>query len=434
MKRQMHLGLFILGTGSHVAGWRYPGAVDSFQDFPAIQEIGCTAERGKFDMIFMGDNLYADPTAHPSYTLRLEPMTMLAALATSTSRIGLGATVSTTYSDPFSVARVFASLDHISGGRAAWNAVTTANPATAANFGTVHPDHARRYEMAGEFLDVVKGLWDGWADDAIVADRGSGLYIDPAKLRSIDHEGPFFKVKGPVNIGRCPQGQPVVLQAGGSDAGQALAARTADVVFSVVQDMEESKAGYASLKKRLPAFGRRAEDITVLPGVMPIVGRTEKEAFEKLNTLQSFISESNAIAILSDRFGQDMSAYDLDGPIPDIALPDSYHSFAKVMLAKARRENMTLRDIYNLTAAARGHWVLCGSAESIADTLQQWFDEHAADGFNVMPPYFHEGFEDFVDLVVPILQDRGLYRREYEGTTLRDHLGLKRPKNPYFGS
>ena len=434
MKRQMHLGLFILGTGSHVAGWRYPGAVDSFQDFPAIQQIGRTAERGKFDMIFMGDNLYADASAHPSYTLRLEPMTMLAALATSTSRIGLGATVSTTYSDPFSVARVFASLDHISNGRAAWNAVTTANPSTAANFGTVHPDHARRYEMAGEFLDVVKGLWDGWADDAIVADRKSGVYIDPKKLRSIDHEGTFFKVKGPVNIGRCPQGQPVVLQAGGSDAGQALAARTADVVFSVVQDMDESKAGYASLKKRLPSFGRRAEDITVLPGVMPIVGRTEKEAFEKLNTLQSFISESNAIAILSDRFGQDMSAYDLDGPIPDIALPDSYHSFAKVMLAKARRENMTLRDIYNLTAAARGHWVLCGSAESIADTLQQWFDEYAADGFNVMPPYFHEGFEDFVDLVVPILQDRGLYRRDYEGTTLRDHLGLKRPKNPYFQS
>jgi FMN-dependent oxidoreductase (nitrilotriacetate monooxygenase family) len=432
MNRQMHLGLFILGTGSHVAGWRYPGAVDSFQDFPSIQEIGRTAERGKFDMIFMGDNLYADPGAHPSYTLRLEPMTMLAALATTTSRIGLGATVSTTYSDPFSVARVFASLDHISNGRAAWNAVTTANPATAANFGTVHPDHARRYEMAGEFLDVVKGLWDGWADDAIVADRKSGLYIDPAKLRSIDHEGTFFKVKGPVNIGRCPQGHPVVLQAGGSDAGQALAARTADVVFSVVQDMDESKAGYASLKKRLPAFGRSAEDITVLPGVMPIVGRTEKEAFEKLNTLQSFISESNAIAILSDRFGQDMSAYDLDGPIPDIALPDSYHSFAKVMLAKARRENMTLRDIYNLTAAARGHWVLSGSAESIADSLQQWFDEYAADGFNVMPPYFHEGFEDFVHLVVPILQERGLFRTDYNGTTLRDHLGLKRPKNPFF--
>ena len=432
VKRQMHLGLFILGTGSHVAGWRYPGAVDSFQDFPAIQQIGKTAERGKFDLIFMGDNLYADAAAHPSYTLRLEPLTMLAALATSTSRIGLGATVSTTYSDPFSVARVFASLDHISNGRAAWNAVTTANPATAANFGTTHPDHARRYEMADEFLTVVKGLWDGWADDAIVADRQSGLYIDPAKLHPIDHAGAFFKVKGPLNIGRAPQGHPVVLQAGGSEAGQALAARTADIVFSVVQDIDEAKAGYASLKNRLPAFGRATQDVTVLPGVMPIVGRTEKEAFEKLGVLQGFVSGSNAIAILSDRFGQDMSAYDLDGPIPDIALPDSYHSFARVMLAKARRENMTLRDLYNLTAAARGHWVLCGSAESIADTLQQWFEEHAADGFNVMPPYFHEGFEDFVDLVVPILQERGLFRADYEGSTLRDHLGLQRPKNSLF--
>jgi FMN-dependent oxidoreductase (nitrilotriacetate monooxygenase family) len=432
MKRQMHLGLFLLGTGSHVAGWRYPGAVDSFQDFPAIQEIGRTAERGKFDLIFMGDNLYADAATHPSYTLRLEPLTMLAALSTSTSRIGLGATVSTTYSDPFTVARAFASLDHISGGRAAWNAVTTSNPATAANFGTTHPDHARRYEMAGEFLDVVKGLWDGWADDAMVADRESGLYIDPAKLRAIDHAGAFFKVKGPLNISRSPQGHPVVLQAGGSEAGQALAARTADVVFSVVQDIEEAKAGYASLKHRLPAYGRKASDVAVLPGVMPVVGRTDKEAFEKLAVLQSFVSGSNALAMLSDRLGQDMSAYDLDGPIPDLALPDSSHGFAKVMLAKARRDSMTLRDLYNLTAAARGHWVLCGSAENIADTMQHWFDDHAADGFNV--PYFHEGFADFVDLVVPILQERDLFRADYAGKTLRDHLGLRRPENGWFAA
>jgi FMN-dependent oxidoreductase (nitrilotriacetate monooxygenase family) len=434
MKRQMHLGLFILATGSHVAGWRYPGAVGSFQDFPAVAQIGRTAERGKFDLIFVGDNLYADAGSHPSYTLRLEPLTMLAALAASTSHIGLGATVSTTYSDPFSVARAFASLDHVSNGRAAWNAVTTANSSAAANFGTTHPDHARRYEMAGEFLDVVKGLWDGWADDAVVADRVSGLYIDPARLRPIDHDGPFFKVKGPLNISRSPQGHPVVLQAGGSEAGQNLAARTADVVFSVVQDIDEAKAGYASLKNRLPAFGRKAEDVTVLPGVMPIVGRTDKDAFEKLAVLQSFVSGSNALAILSDRLGQDMSAYDLDGPVPDLALPDSYQSFASVMLAKARRENMTLRDLYNLTAAARGHWVLCGSAERIADTLQAWFDDRAADGFNVMPPYFHEGFEDFVQLVVPILQERGLFRADYVGTTLRDHLGLRRPANPFFQS
>ncbi|ODN69397.1 LLM class flavin-dependent oxidoreductase [Methylobrevis pamukkalensis] len=427
MPRQMHLGLFILGTGSHVAGWRYPGAVTSFQDFSAIAEIARTAERGLFDLIFMGDNLNADPAAHPSYTLRLEPLTMLAALATVTSRIGLGATVSTTYADPFSVARVFASLDHISAGRAAWNAVTTANPAAAANFGTVHPDHARRYEMAGEFLDVVGGLWDCWDDDAVVADAASGLYIDPARVHALDHAGAFFKVKGPVNIGRAPQGRPVVLQAGGSEPGQILAARTADVVFSVVQEIGEARAQYAALKARLAAFGRTEAEVTVLPGVMPVVGRTDEEAFARLAVLQGFIDSSNGLALLSDRLGIDMSGYDLDGPIPDIPLPDTYHSFARVMLSKARRENMKLRDLYNLTAAARGHWVLCGSPTTIADTLEEWFTTGAADGFNVMPPWFHEGFTDFVDLVVPELQRRGLFRTQYEGTTLRDHLGLSRP-------
>ena len=428
MKRQMHLGLFLLGTGSHSAGWRHPGAVDSFTDFAAIKQIGETAERGCFDLIFMGDNLNADLTAHPSYTLRLEPLTMLAALSTSTRHIGLGATVSTTYNDPFSVARMFASLDHISGGRAAWNAVTTSNAAVGANFGTVHPDHARRYDMAGEFLDVVKGLWDCWDDNALVADKATGLYIDPARVRSLDHEGTFFKVKGPVNIGRAPQGHPVVLQAGGSEPGVNLAARTADVVFSVVQDMDEAKAAYASLKKRLPLFGRTADQVTVLPGVMPVVGRTDREARDKLNALQAFIGGGNALGVLSERFGFDFSTCDLDGPIPELPVADTYHSFTRVLLAKARREQMSLRDLYSLTAAARGHWVLCGSPETIADTLQQWFEEGAADGFNIMPPYFHEGFDDFVDGVVPILQERGLFRREYAGSTLRDHFGLQRPE------
>jgi FMN-dependent oxidoreductase (nitrilotriacetate monooxygenase family) len=423
----MHLGLFILGTGSHVAGWRYPGAFDSFQDIGQIRRIAAIAERGKFDLIFMGDNLYADPAAHPSYTLRLEPLTMLAAIAMTTTRIGLGATASTTYGDPFSTARAFASLDHISAGRAAWNAVTTANPTSAANFGRNHPDHSLRYEIAEEFVSVVKALWDCWDDDALVADRASGLYIDPAKLRALDHVGPYFQVKGPLNIGRSPQGQPVVLQAGGSAPGQRLAARTADVVFSVVQDIDEARQQYADLKAQLPAFGRSAQSLTLLPGVMPVVGRTEREAFDKLATLQSFVSEQNALALLTDRFGLDMSGCDLDGPVPDLPPSDNYHSFASVMLAKARRENMKLRDLYNLIAAARGHWVLCGAATQVADTLQHWFETGAADGFNVMPPYFPGGFDDFVDLVVPILQERGLFRADYAGATLRDHLGLPRP-------
>lgn len=427
MTRQMHLGLFLLGTGSHAAGWRMPGALDSFQDFAAIRQIGVTAERGLFDLIFMGDNLNADPMAHPSYTLRLEPLTMLAALSTGTRHIGLGATVSTTYSDPFTVARAFASLDHISQGRAAWNAVTTSNAAVGANFGTVHPDHASRYARAGEFVDVVKGLWDCWDDDALVADRASGLYIDPAKVHALAHDGRFFKVRGPLNIGRAPQGRPVVLQAGGSEPGLDLAARTADVVFSVVQDFDEARVAYAALKDRLPRFGRRTDEVTVLPGVMPVVGRTDREARDKLNALQAFIGGGSALAVLSERFGHDFSTCDLDGPVPDLALPDTYHSFTRVLLSKARRERMSLRDLYSLTAAARGHWVLCGSPDTIADTLQHWFEHGAADGFNVMPPYFHEGFDDFVDGVVPILQARGLFRRAYSGTTLRDHLGLPRP-------
>ncbi len=423
----MHLGLFLLGTGSHIAGWRMPGAVDSFQDIDAVQRIAATAERACFDLIFMGDNLYADPATHPSYTARLEPLTMLAAVAATTRHIGLGATMSTTFSDPFTVARAFASLDHISHGRAAWNAVTSANPAAAANFGRRHPDHASRYEIAAEFVDVVKRLWDGWTDDAIVADRSTGQYIDPARVHPIDHAGPHFTVAGPLNIGRAPQGHPVMLQAGGSEPGQALAASTADVVFSVEQDVGEARAHYAALKARLPRLNRAPHTLKILPGVMPVVGRTDREAFDTLAQLQGFVDSTNALAMLSDRLGVDMRRYRLDGPVPDLALPDTYHSFSRVMLNKARRESMTLRDLYNLVAAARGHWVLCGSAEHVADTLQDWFDTGAADGFNIMPPYFHGGFDMFVDQVVPILQERGCFRHSYPGATLRDTLGLERP-------
>ncbi len=429
MTRMMHLGLFLLGTGSHLAGWRMPGAIDTFEDIDAVRRIAQEAERGLFDLIFMGDNLYADAAAHPSYTSRLEPLTLLSAIAVATKHIGLGATASTTYGDPFTVARMFASLDHLSGGRAAWNAVTTANPVTAANFSMGHPDHSRRYEIAGEFLGVVKGLWDCWADDAVVADRRTGVYIDPQKIRPLDHKGTYFQVKGPVNISRSPQGHPVVLQAGGSEPGQELAAKSADIVFAVTQDIDDARTFYASLKGRLPRYGRAPENLTVLPGVMPIVGRTAREAHDKLAALQAFVDDKSGLALLSDRFGTDMSRYDLDGPIPAELVPsDNYHAFAKVMLAKAKRENMRLRDLYNLAAAARGHWVLCGTAETVADTLETWFTTGAADGFNIMPSHFPDGLTDFVDMVVPLLQERGLFRRAYEGTTLRDRLGLSRPE------
>jgi len=424
----MHLGVFVLGTGNHIAGWRYPGAASSFQSLPVIQEIARTAERGLFDLLFLGDSLVAEPGAHPSFVARFEPLTMLSALAATTSRVGLGATSSTTYGEPLLVARAFASLDHLSGGRAAWNAVTSSNTATGANFGRAHPPHAERYAVAEEFVDVVRGLWDCWEDDAIVADRATGQYLDAGKVHPLNHAGTYFTVRGPLNIGRCPQGRPVIIQAGSSGPGLAMAARTADLVFSVVQDLEEARAAYAGFKALLPGYGRAPDSVSVLPGMMPVIGRTREEAYDKLATLQSFVDGGNARVMLQGRLGVDISGYDLDAPVPDLPLPDTSHGFARVMLAKARRDGMTLRDLYNLTGAARGHWVLCGTPASIADTLEEWFTTGAADGFNVLPPYFPGGFDDFVDLVVPELQRRGLFRTAYEGTTLRDHLGLDRPE------
>ena len=305
--------------------------------------------------------------------------------------------------------------------------MTGASPQAAPNFGRTHPNHAARYAIAAEYVEVVRGLWDCWADDALLADRRSGRYIDPARLRPLDHAGPHFAVQGPLNISRSPQGQPVILQAGGSPAGLALAAASADVVFSVVQDFAEARSQYAALKTLLPAHGRKAADLAVLPGVMPVIGRTEREATEKLALLQSFVDASNARQLLSDRLGIDLRSHDLDAPLPDVPVPDTYHSFARAMLNKAGREGLNLRDLYNLVAAARGHWVLCGTPESVADTLRAWFEGGAADGFNVMPPDFPEGLRDFTQGVVPILQERGLFRRAYAGPTLRDHLGLARP-------
>lgn len=432
--RQMHMGVFVLGTGNHVAGWRYPGAADSFLSLEGIQTIARTAERGKFDLLFLGDGLTAKVTDHPSFAARFEPITMLAALAATTTHLGLGATSSTTYNEPYNVARFFASLDHLSAGRAAWNAVTSSGPDAGANFGRVHPQHDARYEVAEEFVDVVLGLWDCWDDGAIIADRETGEYFDAAKVKSLDHEGRFFRVKGPLNSARTPQGRPVLIQAGSSEPGLRLAARTADVVFSVVQDLEEAKAAYAALKSRLPDYGRRPEDVALLPGVMPVIGATMAEAREKLNTLQGFVTSTNALTMLSGRLGMDVSGFPLDELVPDLPLPDTSHGFARAMLSKARREKMTWRDLNNLTGAARGHWVICGTPEMIADILQEWFEADAADGFNILPPYFPASFDEFVDLVVPILQERGLYRADYSGTTLRDHLGLERPANPMFSA
>jgi len=427
MPRSIHFGVFLHGTGNHTAGWRYPGADQTFLDVKVQQRAAAIAERGLFDFLFLGDGLAANLRNHPSYACRLEPMTLLSALAMTTTHVGLAATMSTTYSDPYTVARVFASLDHISGGRAGWNAVTTSAAASGGNFGRTHPNHDLRYEIAEEFINVTRGLWDCWSDEAVIADVKTGKFFDESQVKPLNHQGPHFSVKGPLNMGRCPQGQPVVLQAGGSEKGQNLAARTADVVFSVVQDLDEAKLAYAGLKERVRRFGRDPASVTILPGVMPIIGKTDAAARDILNTLQSYVDSTEGLAMLSARLGTDISKYPLDGPIPDLPVADTSQGFARAILSKGRRENLSLRDLYNLTAAARGHWVLCGSPQTIADTFEKWFVEGAADGFCVMPAWFPGQFDEFVDLVVPELQRRDLYRKAYTGTTLRDHLGLSRP-------
>src|SRR5215472_8121819 len=316
-KRQMHFGVFVLGTGNHSAGWRYDGAFTTHMQLPVIQEIARIAERGKFDLVFISDSMVMDPTDHPSFLCRFEPTTLITALSMCTTHIGLGATVSTSFSEPFNVARIFGSIDHLSGGRAAWNVVTTSNIKAAQNYSREeHYDHELRYARAQEFVDIVRGLWDCWEDAAVVADKESGLYVDPEKVRPLNHKGRFFKVRGPLNQARPPQGHPVIIQAGGSPAGLDLAARTADVVFSVVQELDSARQAYAELKGRLGTYGRAPDQLTVLPGVMPIIGRTDAEAQDKLALLQSWLTSTNALTLVSGRIGYDVTGFPLDAPVP----------------------------------------------------------------------------------------------------------------------
>ena len=428
-KRQMHFGVFVLGTGNHSAGWRYEGAMTSGCSWPVLQSIARIAERGKFDLFFISDSLAMDPGDHPSFVSRFEPTTLIGALSAVTRHIGLGATVSTSFGEPYHVARAFASLDHLSGGRAAWNVVTSSNSVAALNFSREkHYEHDLRYEIASEFVDVVRGLWDCWDDDAVVADRATGKFLDAAKVHPLNHKGRFFSVKGPMNMQRCPQGHPIIIQAGGSPPGQELSARTADLVFSVVNgDPAAAKSAYDGLKQRVVKHGRAPEDMAILPGVMPIIGETEAQAKEQLDRLQSWLTSTNALTLVSQRLGHDISGYPLDGPVPEFPPTERGQAFSKALFEMARREKMTLRDLYNVTAAARGHWVIYGTPSRIADILESWFTGGMADGFVVMPAYFPGAFDDFVDKVVPELQRRGLFRHEYAGPTLRDHLGLARP-------
>lgn len=430
-QRQMHLGLFVLGSGHHVAGWRMPGAEGGAENLDLLRRIAQTAERGKFDLIFFADALNASAGMHPSVLVRLEPITLLAALAMCTSRVGLASTASTTYTEPYNLARLFGSLDHISGGRAGWNVVTGAFAEAAANFSRAsHPPHEERYAIAAEFVQVVKGLWDSWEDGGIVMERATGRFADTTKLHTLNHAGKYFQVKGPLNMSRPPQGYPVLIQAGASDTGRDLAASIAEIVFAVQQDMGEAKAFAGDIKARAVRFGRDPAHVKIMPGVSPIIGGTEAEARERLSQLGEFLDPVAALRVLSERLGQDLSGYNLDGPVPELPESTIMRGHAATLTALARRENLTLRQLRNIAAGAMGHRLLCGTPEQVADGLEEWFRAGAADGFNLMPPWFPGALEEFVDQVVPILQRRGLFREDYAGTTLRDHLGIPRPPHP----
>ncbi|MGV1906257.1 LLM class flavin-dependent oxidoreductase [Agrobacterium cavarae] len=426
-KRQIHLGLFLQGAGHHVSGWRHPKAEAGSENFDLLRRVTQAAEQAKFDMVFLADGLTSGVDAHPSTIARFEPLTLLAALALVTEKIGLAATSSTTYGEPYHTARAFSSIDHLSHGRAAWNIVTTSYARTANNFSKSHPEHDERYAVAEEFVDVVRGLWDSWDDDAFIKDKQSGIYADPNKVHMLDHRGQYYSVKGPLNIPRSPQGHPILIQAGSSGPGQDLAARTADVVFTAQQSLAEAQGFYKSLKSRVEKFGRPADAVAVMPGFLPVIGRTSKEAAEKLAELDQWTELKSAMPLLEERIGHSLAEYDPDGPLPDLPISDQLRSRAELLTALARRENLTIRQLALRVAAGRGHHIVLGTPVDVADRMQEWFETRAADGFNVMPPFFPEGLEDFAQLVVPILQERGLFRTDYTGSTLRDHLGLARP-------
>ena len=426
-KRQIHLGLFLQGAGHHVSGWRHPKAEAGSENFDLLRRVTQAAEQAKFDMVFLADGLTSGVDAHPSTIARFEPLTLLAALALVTDKIGLAATSSTTYGEPYHTARAFSSIDHLSHGRAAWNIVTTSYARTANNFSKSHPEHDERYAVAEEFVDVVRGLWDSWDDDAFIKDKQSGIYADPNKVHMLDHQGKYYSVKGPLNIPRSPQGHPILIQAGSSGPGQDLAARTADVVFTAQQSLAEAQGFYKSLKSRVEKFGRPADAVAVMPGFLPVIGRTSKEAAEKLAELDQWTELKSAMPLLEERIGHSLAEYDPDGPLPGLPISDQLRSRAELLTALARRENLTIRQLALRVAAGRGHHIVLGTPVDVADRMQEWFETRAADGFNVMPPFFPEGLEDFTQLVVPILQERGLFRTDYKGSTLRDHLGLARP-------
>jgi FMN-dependent oxidoreductase (nitrilotriacetate monooxygenase family) len=434
----MKLGLSMRYLGYHAAAWRHPdvdpGAASKFQHFVRVAQ---TAEAAKFDMVFLADGIGLRGRDEPPGSLcrsaqnaELEPITLLSALAAVTSRIGLVATASTTYNEPFHIARKYASLDHISGGRAGWNVVTSWSDAEARNFNRdEHLDYATRYERAAEFVEVVKGLWDSWDEDAFPHDKASGVFFDPAKLHTLDHRGKHFQVRGPLTVKRTPQGRPILVQAGASDQGMDIAAASADVVYAMSQDVDSAVAYYRQLKGRLAQYGRQPHELLIMPGVTPFIGRTPQEARDKYDQLNALVDPVLGLSYLYGNMG-DLSGYPLDGPVPE-PTNAKVRSIAKGLLALAEREKMTIRQLYTHVASAFGGRTVIGTPAQIVDDMQEWMEAGAADGFNICPPLLPAGLDDFATLVMPELRRRGLFRTEYEGPTLRQNLGLAMPRSRY---
>ena len=436
--RTLRLGAFMRPVSIHTAAWRYPGAwSDANFNFQRLTRLAQTLERGRFDAFFMADhlavlNMPMQALKRSATTTSFDPLTLLPALAVVTEHLGLIATASTTYNEPYHVARKFASLDHISGGRAGWNVVTSGNPHEAMNFGLdEHVEHETRYRRAREFFDVVTGLWDSWADDAFIRDVETGIYFDPEKLHILNHGGEFLKVRGPLNVARPIQGWPVIVQAGASEAGRQLAAETAEVIFAAGGNIANARAFYADVKGRMEKLGRSRDHLKVLPGAFVVVGETANEALEKRARLDSLVHYDSAIASLSIALGHDASGFNPDGPLPEIPESNASKSGRERVVELAKREHLTVRQLAQ-RVGGYGGLAFVGTPTMIADQMEEWLLTDACDGFNVMFPYLPGGLDDFVDHVVPELQRREIFRREYEGTTLRENLGLPRPQNRFF--
>lgn len=428
--RKISLGAFLHPTGHHVAAWRHPEVNADPLDFREYVKMARVAESACFDALFVADSVCTFDSAVAHKMARsnyFEPVTLLAALSAVTSRIGLIATATTSYNEPYHIARKIASLDHLSGGRAGWNLVTTDAANEAMNFGrTSHFSHRERYLRAREFYHVVSGLWNSWDEDAFINDKKTGVVYDPSKLHELNFQGQYFQVKGPLNIARSPQGKPVVVQAGSSEEGKNLAAETAEVVFTAQRSLRSAQAFYHDLKGRMAKFSRHHDSLKVMPGVFIVTGKTQAQAEEKYATFQDLVKPEVGIALLGRMLGNfDLSSFDPNSPLPQLPLSESGQKSRQKLLSEiGASEHLSLAELGKYIAGGRGHYSLVGTPERIVDELQAWFEGKGADGFNILVPHLAGGLDDIAHYIVPELQRRNLFRTQYTGTTLRSHLGL----------